>query len=403
MVNKFLLFAGLCSLSALQLNAQTINDFEDVILASPATTYLADKGIDGTYTYTSGQLILNGDVKFGATFYTGINCSNYTDTIPSGHLNSWSAVTGAGFNQSANYSVVYLDAVAPNWISTEEKAIIIDPNSTDKKFNGLYITNTTWAYDYISNNYQTGDSFSLVIRAYKNNAATDSIVYNLAHYGAQLSITKDWHYLNLNKLGIVDSITLQLVATDDYTPFYVAIDNIITSDGICENIDSAWVQALSHSTASIAWNNAANNANYEIAIDTFSANAPDAQTSITTTNQTSNEFIQLQPNTNYQVYIRNLCNNGNESDWTILKLTTKANGIASITYKHLKLSPNPANDYIYFHTQLAEVSIYNLKGQQVKHYTNVENIHIAALNNGLYYIMAKDSHGTQYATKLIKQ
>lgn len=404
MVKKIILSTSM--LLALQATgkAQTINDFEDINLSGANTTYLNDIGSDGSYFFQTGNVLMNGNIDFGGTYLTGFNCSNVTDTIDKSYMNSWAAMTGIGYNQSSNYGVIYLEAVGPNWNSTIEKALIIDTNSNDKMFNSFYINNTVWGYDYMSQNYDTGDYCNLVIKGYKNNIAQDSIIVELANFTNQLNIIKDWTNINLNKLGIVDSITFQMHTTDDFTPFYFAFDQIITSDGNCATVDSLWTISLNHESLVIEWETLLDAAYYEVAIDTYNLNVPHSATSIDTTHSNIYEFNNLTPKTNYQVFVRSICNNTAASEWKKLSVTTLPVGINKIENNNLAIYPNPTNGIVYLkNLNIQTLSIYSIDGKLLDTLINTNSIDLTNYAKGTYIIIGKDKYQQQYTSKLIKE
>jgi hypothetical protein len=79
------------------------------------------------------------------------------------------------------------------------------------------------------------DWFMLTISGYKNGALTDTVNFFLADYrfadNSKDYIIKDWTYVNLTKLGAIDSMNFTLTSSDvgSYgmnTPAYFCIDDM---------------------------------------------------------------------------------------------------------------------------------------------------------------------------------
>ena len=90
--------------------------------------------------------------------------------------------------------------------------------------------------DY-SQPFDDGDYFYLTIKGYLDGQLTDSVVHYLADYTAgKRFVQKDWSYVDLTKLGVVDSLTFTLTTSDigqygPNTPMYFAIDQFSFKTG----------------------------------------------------------------------------------------------------------------------------------------------------------------------------
>lgn len=82
--------------------------------------------------------------------------------------------------------------------------------------------------------------------------------------------------------------------------------------------------------------------------------------------------------------------------------------ITSIQQK-IKVFPNPTSNLLNidipdFLIKESEISIYNLRGQLVKQYSNNEpSISVADLHAGLYFLLLKTTEGASYSTRFLKQ
>lgn len=218
------------------LTAQTTATFESFELesgnfnndASPADAFQA------------GNISLPN--QFSGTFWSGWVISAGTDTETPGVGNQYSAIAGGGVDGSNTYALTY---------EFGGSVIHLENEATGGVVEGLYVTNSTYAYfsmlegDDFAKRFggETGedpDFFSLSIRAYFNgNLSADSVEFFLADYrfpdAGEDYIVDDWNYLDLSSLGNVDSLLFKLYSSDANefginTPAYFCIDNVMTRD-----------------------------------------------------------------------------------------------------------------------------------------------------------------------------
>ena len=220
--------------------SQTISDFESQ--AVPVDSALFGSDMSGGFADGNIYLPNSFNPQFGS--WSGWAISNKTDTLTPGFTNQYSAITGSGFDQSANYAVFF--SQNPTLIELRGEAI-------GNPVEGFYITNSTYAYtsmrdgDGFTKKFGgvTGDDpdyFLLTIKGYHNGEElTDSIAFYLADYRfedhSQDYIVKDWRYVDLLSLGPVDSLSFALSSSDvgQYgmnNPAYFCLDHFKTTDGV---------------------------------------------------------------------------------------------------------------------------------------------------------------------------
>ena len=70
----------------------------------------------------------------------------------------------------------------------------------------------------------------------------------------------------------------------------------------------------------------------------------------------------------------------------------------------VELYPNPMNDVLYIESDdVVSVTFFNAVGQQVLFVENRNEIDVAELNNGLYFVRLVDNKGNTLTKKIIKQ
>jgi hypothetical protein len=376
------------------LQAQTISTFDDLTLPGVDTDFITAQPAAGDYSFQSGHVMFFGS-KESWGGYDHFNYTNYVDTTNPSYTNDRAAITGKGYNISSNYGVAYLDQDYP---AHPTQSLITGAKLKDaavgSKVIGTYVTNTTYAYLYMRDNFTTGDSMTLVIRGYLNTTqSADSVVFKLAKYTATDTIlVKDWQWVNLLPLGNVDSLSFQIFSSDDFAPYYFAFDNLTTLDGVCPQTTNITATNIAQNSATINWTGGIANltTNYQIAVDQSATLAPTATE--TTTAQLTYAAAGLNASTQYYVHVRAACTDSSFGAWDTLSFKTlQGTGIANTGKNELNLviSPNPAQNYLDLNINIpVTATIYNIEGKLLKTVENARRIDITDLSAGVYILHA---------------
>ncbi len=227
-----LLLAGTIFSEKNQAQTTTI-DFEELSL-NAQSFYQDNSGTD----FSSHGLSFQYDWNTTWNYWSGgFAYSNINDSVTSGATNLYATKAFKGYNNSANYVCGQNGA-----------RIKFTGNLLNKTVNGLMICNSTYA----ANSMRNGDAFAkkfggvsgndpdwfkLTIKGYTGGVlGTDSVDFYLADYrfsnNAQDYIVKDWTFVNLLNLGMVDSLTFKLSSSDVgnwgmNTPAFFCLDNIL--------------------------------------------------------------------------------------------------------------------------------------------------------------------------------
>ncbi len=237
-----LLLTAFTAIIACTAQAQIIADtakFESLPLSGPDTFYVnyTNPGSDVGFLDAHVWFPSVYDTGWGMQFWaSGFAYSNLTDTVTSGIVNQYAAKAGSG-QQSDQYAVAYG--------STNYTKIGL----TARNFIGLFITNSTYAYnsmrdgDAFSKKFggTTGDDpdwFKLTIRPFFSGApAANPVEVYLADFrdsnNANDFILKDWKWVEL-PYNLTDSIVFELSSSDTgqfgmNTPAYFCLDNFVTA------------------------------------------------------------------------------------------------------------------------------------------------------------------------------
>lgn len=232
-------------LSATNINAQSVSDFENLTL-SPNSFWdgsdLSGTHQNGTFTsiFISGNSVFPNvyDTSFSAAFgfwSTGFAYSNVQDSTTPGFGNLYAARAGKGVNGSSNYVVAQNNAINQ-----------LTPAFWNTVVKGVYITNGTYAALSMENGDafakqfggSTGndpDWFLLTIKGYSNgNLTSDSVDFYLADYRFVDNnldyIVTQWEWVDLSSLGAIDSLVFMLNSSDVggfgmNTPAFFCMDN----------------------------------------------------------------------------------------------------------------------------------------------------------------------------------
>ncbi len=225
--------------------AQTVSGFENLTLA-PDTFW---DGSDLSGGFASGNAYFEN--TYDQTYFywsNGFIYSNMQDSTTVGYTNENAAITASGYNASANYAVAYYDGF-------DNVTAQLTGNAAGKLADGFYVTNTTYAYlsmrdgdaigkkfgyDTACNCMDAQDWFKLTVKGWKDGALkTNEVDFYLADFrfadSTQDYIVRDWRWVDLRPLGLVDSLQFSLSSSDNgqygmNTPAYFAMDNFTTAD-----------------------------------------------------------------------------------------------------------------------------------------------------------------------------
>jgi len=178
-------------------------------------------------SFSSGVGVFNNNYSFG--YWDGFACSALSDVTTAHYTNDLSAITGKGATDSKQYGVAY---------QPYDRDLFFEIPQNEYgyfKVESIMLTNSTYAYLYMKNGdesseaYTLDDYFRVIIKGSKNEVETGSVTYALAETG---NILNTWKSVDLSSLGEVDKITISFETSEDMTPTYVCIDNLLFTQEI---------------------------------------------------------------------------------------------------------------------------------------------------------------------------
>ena len=237
-----------------------ISTFDDLKLDS-ANAYW--NGSDTTGGFRSGSVYFYNDYNLSYQSWSGFAYSNVKNDTTPGYANQYAAITGSGVFHSSKYSVVYAYSPA----SLKLKGAL-----AGKILKGMYVTNSTYAALSMKNgdayakkfggsDGNDPDWFRLTVKGYDKGKYTDSVNFYLADYRFKDNdsdyIVKTWKWVDLQKLGAVDSLTFVLHSSDTgkygmNTPAYFCMDNF--NDTVYKHTSISTFDDVSLDPVNAYWN-----------------------------------------------------------------------------------------------------------------------------------------------------
>ncbi len=213
-------------------NAQTVAKFDDLPLAPE--TFWNGSDLSGSFI-SAGITFYNAYFKGDWESWSGFGYSSMTDVTTPGYGNQYSAITGQGYQGSANYAFCYPSPTA----ETEFK--------TSTATTGFYATNSTYAYlsmkngDLFAKKFggESGndpDYFRLMIEALNEDGQpVDTVYFYLADFrftdNSKDFILSKWTWVDLSELKEAKKLRFSLSSSDNSfgymnTPGYFCIDDL---------------------------------------------------------------------------------------------------------------------------------------------------------------------------------
>lgn len=226
-------------------HGQLIATFESLQLEPEAYW----KDIEGDGGFQNGNAYFYSSYISDWDMWSGFIYSNSTNTIDGEYTNDYSAITGKGYMNSANYAVSNGDGAGIKLIN---KGTV----------SGFFATNTTYTYLTMKNGGSfmgkkfggtdgtDPDYFVLTVYGYLGGIKVqDTVNFYLADFRSEDSnqdyIVNTWEWVDLKTLGEIDSLSFGYTTTDfnEYgplTPSYFAMDNVgdgtITANYVSANL-----------------------------------------------------------------------------------------------------------------------------------------------------------------------
>jgi len=201
--------------------------FENVSLGADSINSYTD---DGVYAWTSGDFGFSTGVAYTGTYYYNYVVSNQKSNAFSSYVDQYHSAPG-GPVAGNNFVVAYQDSYS------EGASLSIQYANALTYIPGTYVTNNAYAVNSMTNGdtyakkFEDGDWFLLTFTGYLAGIQVGSVEFYLADFrNGKSLIVKDWTYVDLTGLGIVDEVRCTLTSSDNTdgmmnTPGYFCLDN----------------------------------------------------------------------------------------------------------------------------------------------------------------------------------
>lgn len=231
-MKHFYLVVLLAIFTVNQLKAQSPAKFDDLLLS--AGKYWNGSDLSGSFKSGDFTFQNNFTKSQWGDYWDGFAYSNITDNKTLGYGNQYSAITGIGYEGSANYAVCY-----PSPYGTVNF-------TSPAKLSGFYVTNSTYAYwsmkkgDLYAKKFggESGndpDYFKLMIEALDaDSKPVDTVYFYLADFrsadNSKDYILDKWTWVDLSEMKAASKVRFSLSSSDTgtwgmNTPAYFCIDN----------------------------------------------------------------------------------------------------------------------------------------------------------------------------------
>ena len=228
-------------LVSVAVQGQGMVTFDEISLPGPDMDYTQtiDTG-DYSFAYMFENRFYGRKESWGG--YSGFTYSNVKDSVTAGVENDKAAFPAIGAQETEQYAIVF----GTDYGMHVDMFIALRP-AFEAHVWGMYITNATYAVKSMENGDDFAkkfggadgtdpDWFLLTIKGYNFGSGTvDSVGFYLADFRSddptEDYIVKDWRYVTLESLGMVDSLSFSLSSSDNgefgmNTPAYFCIDEI---------------------------------------------------------------------------------------------------------------------------------------------------------------------------------
>ena len=389
--------------------AQTTSNFDTLVLGT--NTYWTGSNLAGGFNDGHAWFENQYDTSFGGYWAGGFVYSNATDTT-GGYLNPATAITQSGFGGSANYAVAYDEGYGNVKIVTTGVA-------AGKMLQGVYVTNTSYAYYSMKNGdayehaftHDSADFFMLNITGWKNGSpVANTVTFYLANFITDSTIVSTWQYVSLLPIGDADSLKFWLTGSQNgqfgiNTPAYFAIDNFVTADiGTIQDTmvydQDTLINVLANYPDTLTGG--------PFTVHVISTVVPGASAAVDSNNVIF--YIPQQGVVGFDTITYAICNASNQCDTAQIIIDIYGlNGITELSTLQTKVYPNPFNSsFSVYHTgDVKTIALYDMEGRLVREVQcnineQITGIEAGNLPAGIYLLKAISDKGVGI-TKITRQ
>lgn len=167
------------------------------------------------------------------------------------------------------------------------------------------------------------------------------------------------------------------------------------------------VENLTPESANVTWTPGGEETQWEVAYGTPGFDPEIEGETITVNNTPQATLEDLEPQTNYIVYVRAVCEDDGYSDWSgSVSFTTGDLGVEEQNHTGLSLYPNPTDEILHLESEidLESYKLFDLQGRIVqKGSLKTPQLNLSKLGNGLYILQITTRNGDVQNLKVAKR
>ena len=282
------------------------------------------------------------------TCWSFLNRSTSTSTYPMSFLTAYSSYAVSGnclFLKSSSSTPLY--AVLPEFTNNIQDLQLI----------------------FTYRNEGTGSSNGTLSVGYMTNPADASSFTTIETYTQTTTLTTDTVVFSTVPATAANAYIAFKYTGGSSNNYYLSIDNVQvnlsgTPSPTCNAPTGLTVNDITTNSATMTWTAGGSETSWKVGYKTQST----TQWQEATVNTTSYNLEGLTANTNYDVRVKAICANNNESDFISTSFSTLVDAINDVTLSQsISLMPNPADNYIELrinsNVKVKEAVVYNAFGQ----------------------------------------
>jgi len=188
--------------------------------------------------------------------------------------------------------------------------------------------------------------------------------------------------------------------------FFIAKYNTETGENPCAAPTDLTVDNIEAESVQVTWSPGGEESQWEVVYGNPGFD-PETEGSSQTVDVPEVTLEDLEPEAYYVVYVRALCEENSQSDWSAsVSFTTEDLSVEDQQIKGLKLYPNPTTGILHItaKTSLEKYRLYDLRGRVLKKGSlKTEGIDLSGFEQGLYILSVTDTKGNTQRVKVVKE
>ncbi len=173
------------------------------------------------------------------------------------------------------------------------------------------------------------------------------------------------HFVKSNNNQVV-AIFNELKSDQDSTMIY-AQNYKFKADGVCMQPTGLTVTEIAADSVKVSWTAGGSETSWEVIYGESGFDVGITGDTIIVNNNPEVTLTNLQPETEYEVYVKSICSSDNSSELVGPQSFQTSLGIVDQIFQNFKFYPNPVktNLFLKAHSELKKITLFNLRGQEI--------------------------------------